>query len=325
MDAAGSKDRVNLPSFPDISIAAQRLVGIIRHTPLLESPIVNKKLEARIFFKLESKQRTGSFKIRGAYNRISQIPLETRSRNIVAFSSGNHAQAVAYGSKIYNISSTIVMPTYSTKSKIEATKGYGAKVIITDEELITVVKEIQKETNATLIHPFDDDHIIAGQGTLGLEITEDMPDIDHIFTAIGGGGLISGICIAMKAHNPKIKIIGIEPEGADGMRQSLEKRKPVTLDSINTIADGLSAPFIGEKNFEIVQKHIDQLITVSDKEIIETMWLIFERTKLFVEPSAAAGLAPILFDKYKLPINSKAMFILCGGNIDKEKLIQISN
>ncbi len=129
----------------------------------------------------------------------------------------------------------------------------------------------------------------------------------------------------MKAHNPKIKIIGIEPEGADGMRQSLKKRKPVTLDSINTIADGLSAPFIGEKNFEIVQKHIDQLITVSDKEIIETMWLIFERTKLFVEPSAAAGLAPILFDKYKLPNNSKAMFILCGGNIDKEKLIQISN
>ena len=129
----------------------------------------------------------------------------------------------------------------------------------------------------------------------------------------------------MKPHNPKIKIIGIEPEGADGMRQSLEKKKPVTLDSINTIADGLSAPFIGKRNFEIVQKHIDQLITVSDKEIIESMWLIFERTKLFVEPSAAAGLAPILFDKYKLPINSKAMFILCGGNIDKEKLIQISN
>ena len=309
----------------DIQKAYSNISINIHRTPISTSTYLSQKFNSKIFFKQELFQKTGSFKIRGVLNKLSSLSSDQLKNGVISLSSGNHAQAVAYGSKIYNISSTIVMPTYSTKSKIEATKGYGAKVIITDEELITVVKEIQKETNATLIHPFDDDHIIAGQGTLGLEITEDMPDIDHIFTAIGGGGLISGICIAMKAHNPKIKIIGIEPEGADGMRQSLEKRKPVTLDSINTIADGLSAPFIGEKNFEIVQKHIDQLITVSDKEIIETMWLIFERTKLFVEPSAAASLAPILFDKYKLPNNSKAMFILCGGNIDKEKLIQISN
>ena len=309
----------------DIHKAYSNISINIHRTPISTSTYLSQKFNSKIFFKQELFQKTGSFKIRGVLNKLSSLSSDQLKKGIISLSSGNHAQAVAYGSKIYNISSTIVMPTYSTKSKIEATKGYGAKVIITDEDLISVVNEIQKETNATLIHPFDDDHIIAGQGTLGLEITEDMPDIDHIFTAIGGGGLISGICIAMKAHNPKIKIIGIEPEGADGMRQSLEKRKPVTLDSINTIADGLSAPFIGEKNFEIVQKHIDQLITVSDKEIIETMWLIFERTKLFVEPSAAAGLAPIIFDKYKLPINSKAMFILCGGNIDKEKLIQISN
>ncbi|MBU93774.1 MAG: pyridoxal-5'-phosphate-dependent protein beta subunit [Chloroflexi bacterium] len=309
----------------DIQKAYSNISINIHRTPISTSTYLSQKFNSKIFFKQELFQKTGSFKIRGVLNKLSSLSSDQLKNGVISLSSGNHAQAVAYGSKIYNISSTIVMPTYSTKSKIEATKGYGAKVIITDEELITVVKEIQKETNATLIHPFDDDHIIAGQGTLGLEITEDMPEIDHIFTAIGGGGLISGICIAMKAHNPKIKIIGIEPEGADGMRQSLKKRKPVTLDSINTIADGLSAPFIGEKNFEIVQKHIDQLITVSDKEIIETMWLIFERTKLFVEPSAAAGLAPILFDKYKLPNNSKAMFILCGGNIDKEKLIQISN
>jgi len=309
----------------DIQKAYSNISSNIHRTPISTSTYLSQKYNSNFFFKQELFQKTGSFKIRGVLNKLSSLTSDQLKNGVISLSSGNHAQAVAYGSKIYNISSTIVMPTYSTKSKIEATKGYGAKVIITDEDLISVVNEIQKETNATLIHPFDDDHIIAGQGTLGLEITEDMPDIDHIFTAIGGGGLISGICIAMKAHNPKIKIIGIEPEGADGMRQSLEKRKPVTLDSINTIADGLSAPFIGKKNFEIVQKHIDQLITVSDKEIIETMWLIFERTKLFVEPSAAAGLAPILFDKYKLPINSKAMFILCGGNIDKEKLIQISN
>ena len=309
----------------DIRKAYSNISSNIHRTPISTSTYLSQKFNSNFFFKQELFQKTGSFKIRGVLNKLSSLTSDQLQNGVISLSSGNHAQAVAYGSKIYNTSSTIVMPAYSTKSKIEATKGYGAKVIITDEDLISVVNEIQKKTNATLIHPFDDDYIIAGQGTLGLEITEDMPDIDHIFTTIGGGGLISGICIAMKAHNPKIKIIGIEPEGADGMRQSLEKKKPVTLDSINTIADGLSAPFIGKRNFEIVQKHIDQLITVSDKEIIESMWLIFERTKLFVEPSAAAGLAPILFDKYKLPINSKAMFILCGGNIDKEKLIQISN
>ena len=309
----------------DIQKAYSNISSNIHRTPISTSTYLSQKFNSNFFFKQELFQKTGSFKIRGVLNKLSSLTPEQLKNGVISLSSGNHAQAVAYGSKIYNISSTIVMPSYSTKSKIQATKGYGAKVIVTDEDLISVVNEIQKKTNATLIHPFDDDYIIAGQGTLGMEITEDMPDIDHIFTAIGGGGLISGICIAMKAHNPKIKIIGIEPEGADGMRQSLEKKTPVTLDSINTIADGLSAPFIGKRNFEIVQKHIDQLITVSDKEIIESMWLIFERTKLFVEPSAAAGLAPILFDKYKLPINSKAMFILCGGNIDKEKLIQISN
>ena len=308
----------------DIQKAYSNISINIHRTPISSSTYLSQKFNSKIFFKQELFQKTGSFKIRGVLNKLSSLTPDQLKNGVISLSSGNHAQAVAYGSKIYNISSTIVMPTYSTKSKIAATKGYGAKVIITDEDLISVVSEIQKKTNATLIHPFDDDYIIAGQGTLGMEITEDLPDIDHIFTAIGGGGLISGICIAIKSHNPKIKIIGIEPEGADGMRQSLEKGKAITLKSINTIADGLSAPFIGKKNFEIVQKHIDQLITVSDKEIIETMWLIFERTKLFVEPSAAAGLAPILFNKYILPTNSKAMFILCGGNIDKEKLIQIS-
>ena len=308
----------------DIQKAYSNISINIHRTPISTSTYLSQKFNSKFFFKQELFQKTGSFKIRGVLNKLSSLTPDQLKNGVISLSSGNHAQAVAYGSKIYNISSTIVMPAYSTKSKIAATKGYGAKVIITDEDLISVVSEIQKETKATLIHPFDDDYIIAGQGTLGMEITEDLPDIDHIFTAIGGGGLISGICIAIKSHNPKIKIIGVEPEGADGMRQSLEKGKAITLKSINTIADGLSAPFIGKKNFEIVQKHIDQLITVSDKEIIETMWLIFERTKLFVEPSAAAGLAPILFNKYILPTNSKAMFILCGGNIDKEKLIQIS-
>ena len=246
----------------DIQKAYSNISINIHRTPISTSTYLSQKFNSKIFFKQELFQKTGSFKIRGVLNKLSSLTPDLLKNGVISLSSGNHAQAVAYGSKIYNISSTIVMPAYSTKSKIAATKGYGAKVIITDEDLISVVSEIQKKTNATLIHPFDDDYIIAGQGTLGMEITEDLPDIDHIFTAIGGGGLISGICIAIKSHNPKIKIIGVEPEGADGMRQSLEKGKAITLKSINTIADGLSAPLIGEKNFEIVQKHIDQLITV---------------------------------------------------------------
>ena len=197
-------------------------------------------------------------------------------------------------------------------------------VIVTDDNLLEKVKEIQEKTNAYFIHPFDDDFVIAGQGTLGMEITKDLPQVDHVFTGIGGGGLISGICVALKEFNPKIKIIGVEPKGANGMEQSLKKGKAITLESINTIADGLSAPFIGERNYEIVNKYLDELITVSDKEIIETMWLIFERTKLFIEPSSAASLAPIIFNKFKLPKNSNPIFILCGGNIDKNKLLEIS-
>ena len=171
----------------DIKKAYSNISSNIHRTPISTSTYLSQKFNSNFFFKQELFQKTGSFKIRGVLNKLSSLTSDQLQNGVISLSSGNHAQAVAYGSKIYNISSTIVMPTYSTKSKIEATKGYGAKVIITDEDLISVVNEIQKGTNATLIHPFDDDYIIAGQGTLGLEITEDMPDIDHIFTAIGGG------------------------------------------------------------------------------------------------------------------------------------------
>tara|TARA_B110000263_G_scaffold227267_1_gene219455 strand:- start:54 stop:1001 length:948 start_codon:yes stop_codon:yes gene_type:complete len=309
----------------DINKAQSVIANNIHRTRISSSSYFSDKFNSNIYFKEELFQKTGSFKIRGVLNKLNSIEInKLKSNGIISMSSGNHAQAVAYGAQIYKIPSTIIMPTYSTKSKIEATKNYGAKVIVTDDNLLSVVKEIQEKTQSHFIHPFDDDYVIAGQGTLGLEITQDLPEVDHVFTAIGGGGLISGVCVAMKAYNPKIKLIGIEPEGADGMRQSLSKGQAVELNSINTIADGLSAPFIGKRNFEIVNKYLDELIIVSDKEIIETMWLIYERTKLFIEPSAAASLAPIVFGKYKLPKNSNPIFILCGGNVDKKKLLEIS-
>ena len=309
----------------DINKALRVIGNNIHRTPISTSSFLSEKYNSNIYFKQELFQKTGSFKIRGVLNKISNLNIKDLKKNgIVSMSSGNHAQAVAYGAKINQISSTVVMPKYSTKSKIEATKNYGANVIVTDDNLLEKVKEIQEKTNAYFIHPFDDDFVIAGQGTLGMEITKDLPQVDHVFTGIGGGGLISGICVAFKEFNPKIKIIGVEPKGANGMEQSLKKGKAITLKSINTIADGLSAPFIGERNYQIVNKYLDELITVSDKEIIETMWLIFERTKLFIEPSSAASLAPIIFNKFKLPKNSNPIFILCGGNIDKNKLLEIS-
>ena len=280
----------------DINKALRVIDSNIHRTPISTSSFLSEKYNSNIYFKQELFQKTGSFKIRGVLNKISNLNIKDLKKNgIVSMSSGNHAQAVAYGAKINQISSTVVMPKYSTKSKIEATKNYGANVIVTDDNLLEKVKEIQEKTNAYFIHPFDDDFVIAGQGTLGMEITKDLPQVDHVFTGIGGGGLISGICVALKEFNPKIKIIGVEPKGANGMEQSLKKGKAITLKSINTIADGLSAPFIGERNYQIVNKYLDELITVSDKEIIETMWLIFERTKLFIEPSSAASLAPIIF------------------------------
>ena len=309
----------------DINKALNLISSNIHRTPISSSSYLSEKFNSNIYFKEELFQKTGSFKIRGVLNKLSNLNKdELKANGIISMSSGNHAQAVAYGAKINQISSTVVMPTYSTKSKIEATKNYGAKVVITNDNLLETVKNLQKKSNAYFIHPFDDDYVIAGQGTLGLEITQDLPQVDHVFTGVGGGGLISGICVAMKEFNPKIKIIGVEPKGADGMNQSLKKGKAIELDSIDTIADGLSAPFIGEKNFEIARKYLDELITVSDEEIISTMWLIYERTKLFIEPSSAASLAPIIHNKYKLPKNSNPVFIMCGGNIDKQKLLEIS-
>ena len=194
----------------DINKALRVIGNNIHRTPISTSSFLSEKYNSNIYFKQELFQKTGSFKIRGVLNKISNLNIKDLKKNgIVSMSSGNHAQAVAYGAKINQISSTVVMPKYSTKSKIEATKNYGANVIVTDDNLLEKVKEIQEKTNAYFIHPFDDDFVIAGQGTLGMEITKDLPQVDHVFTGIGGGGLISGICVAFKEFNPKIKIIGV--------------------------------------------------------------------------------------------------------------------
>jgi threonine dehydratase len=273
-----------------------------------------------LHFKAELFQKTGSFKPRGAITKLHSLTPEEKKQGVITISSGNHAQGLAYATSLFNIPTTVVMPGYSFASKINAAKGFGAEVIITEDDLLNTCLEIQKERNLVMVHPFDDPYIVAGQGTIGLEILEDVPDVDVVIVAVGGGGLISGIASAIKMKKPEVKIIGVEPEGAPGMWQSLKQDKAVHLDSVDTIADGLAAPFAGELNFEIVKKYVDELILMSDDEFIEPICLILERTKLLTEPAGAASFAALFHKKVSIPEGSKVVCVLSGGNLDRDRL-----
>ena len=212
------------------------------------------------------------------------------------------------------------MPATSVRSKVEATRSYGGEVVLTEGDVLETCLTIQKERGLTLVHPFDDPMIIAGQGTVGLEILEDVPEVDAVVVGVGGGGLISGIATALKAEKPEVKVIGVEPEGASAMTQSLQRGEPVHLDRVDTVADGLAAPFAGQHTLAHVQAYVDDLVIVSDQEIVEAMGLILERCKLVAEPAASATLAALLSGKISLPRGSTVVCVLSGGNVDRERL-----
>lgn len=275
-----------------------------------------------IYFKLELLQKTGSFKSRGAINKIIQLSEKEKKNGVIAISAGNHAQATSWACSQFGIKSKIVMPYGASKSKIKATKSYGGEVILTKEKMMDTCERIIESEGLSFVHPFDDIDIILGQGTTSLEVINKIKDLDYAFISIGGGGLISGMACVLRKYNPKIKIIGVEPINSNVMTNSIKSNKPEIFDTLKnkTIADTLAAPFAGDITFEFVKEFVDEIINVSEQEMIDSLRIMIERLKIIPEPAASACLAPILFNKIKINPNSKCLVVVCGGNIDLKKL-----
>ena len=311
-------------TYEDIIKARQTQNKVIRKTNLEFSETFSKICGANVYLKNEYEQKTGSFKIRGAYSKIRSLTDNEKSKGVVAASAGNHSQGVAFASHIENIPCTIVMPKTASPAKVSATRGYGAKVVLegmTYDESWAYAQKISAETNATIVHAFDDSHVIAGQGVIGLEIMEQLPEVDEIYVPIGGGGLVAGIITAVKEKYPKVKIIGVESSAYPAMKKSLENNSLETVTGTTTIADGISVKTPGKLTFEIVKEKIDKIVTVDDRDIINAMFLLMERSKAVVEPAGAVALAYIL--KHKPESGKNVVPILCGGNIDMYLLGQI--
>ena len=264
-----------------------------------------------IFFKLELMQKTGSFKSRGAINKVLQLSKDERSRGVVAISAGNHAQATSWACSQFGIKSKIIMPHTASQSKIDATESYGGEVILTKEKMMDTCQKLIDEENLSFVHPFDDLDILMGQGTVALEVINEIKNLDYAFVSIGGGGLIAGMACVLKQINPKIKIIGVEPINSNVMTNSIKSGKPEIFDTINnkTIADTLAAPFAGKITFEYVKEYVDDIINVSEDEMIESLRMMIERLKIVPEPSASACFVPIVFNKLNVPSKSKCLVV----------------
>jgi threonine dehydratase len=311
----------------DIRAAADRIRGIAHRTPVFTSRTFDGLAGAQIYFKCENFQRGGAFKIRGAANFIYSIPKDHLSRGVVAYSSGNHAQAVAIAAASVGIKATIVMPSDAPKSKLNATRGYGAQVVIYDrltENREAIGKRISEDTGATLVPPYDHPWIIAGQGTAALELLEEIPDLEALVVCIGGGGLTSGCSIAAKALQPAIRVFGVEPEDGNDTYLSFRGGSRVEILTPQTIADGLRAQKPGAITFPIIQKNVDDIVLVSDSEIRDTMKFLLTRMKMVVEPSGAVPAAALL--NHKLPKGPRKIgAIVSGGNVDLELLQGLGN
>jgi threonine dehydratase len=306
--------------------AHERLKGQIHHTPTQRSQTFSQMTDCSVYLKLENLQKTGAFKIRGAYNKVAHLTEAERARGVVTASAGNHAQGVSLVACKYNIPSTVVMPVNAPETKIKATEGYGSRVILEGQnydEAYAKAQQISKQTGATFVHAFNDPRVIAGQGTVGLELLRDRPDLDAIIVPVGGGGLISGIAIAAKAINPHIKVIGVQPEGANSGYLSWKKKKMQSISSPLSIADGLSVKQPGSIPFHMIKDDVDDFITVTDQQIQEAIFLLLERSKMLVEGAGAASLAALLTGKLTLQ-HKKVALVVSGGNVDVAKLLSMS-
>jgi len=313
-----------IPTIDDIFKARDLFDDSVRKTPLQRSATFSKLIGTNVFLKLESLQMTGSFKVRGAYVKLNTLADEKRKKGVIAASAGNHAQGVAYAASRKGVSCTIVMPKNASPAKIAATRSYGAEVILRgmnyDESWVAAQDIAGKDR--TIIHAFDDEQVIAGQGTIGLEILEDLNYIDQIYLPIGGGGLAAGIAIAVKSRRPDIKIIGVESKAFPAMKQSLMKGSLQKIEAGFTIADGISVKSPGELTYKIASKYLDDIVLVEDSAIVRTMFLLMERMKLVVEPAGAASLAYLLSNGHH-DNNRNIVSILSGGNVDMYLLGQV--
>ncbi len=300
----------------DFIKAKEKLSKVLLETHLIYSPIFSKESGNKVFIKPENLQKTGSFKIRGAYNKISNLTDAEKKRGVIASSAGNHAQGVAYGAKESGIKAVIVMPKSTPLIKVESTKQYGAEVILHGDvydDAFKKAKELEEKEGYVFVHPFNDEDVLDGQGTIALEILEELPETDIILVPIGGGGLISGIACAAKILKPEIKIIGVEPEGAASAYEAIKENKIVELKEANTIADGTAVKKIGDLNFEYIKKYVDEIITVSDYELMEAFLLLVEKHKIIAENSGILSVAATKKIKEK---NKKVVSVISGGNID---------
>lgn len=304
----------------EVRQAAERTRPHLHRTPVLGSRILSARVGCRLHLKAELFQRTGSFKPRGGLNEVLQLPAAARSRGVITISAGNHAQGVAYAARLAEVPATVVMPSHAVRSKIEATRGYGAEVVLAGDvhEAFRTVERLRAERDLYFIHPFDSPRLIAGHGTLGLELIEDLPELNAVVVPIGGGGLIAGIAAALRTPRSRVRIYGVEPEGAPTMTRALAAGAPVRLESVATIADGLAPPFVGELNLEHVRRQVEEVVLVSDDEIRAALRLLMTRAKLFVEPSGAAALAALLAGKIPVLPGWDVAAIVSGGNVDIE-------
>ena len=296
--------------------AKEKLSKVLLKTSLIHSPIFSKEAGNEVYIKPENLQKTCSFKIRGAYNKITNLSDEEKKKGVIASSAGNHAQGVAYGAKESGIKAVIVMPKSTPLIKVESTKQYGAEVVLHGDvydDAFKKAKELEEKEGYIFVHPFDDEDVIHGQGTIALEILEELPETDIILVPIGGGGLISGIACAAKILKPEIKIIGVEPDGAASAYEAIKEDKVVELKEANTIADGTAVKKIGNTTFEYIKKYVDEIITVSDYELMESFLLLVEKHKIIAENSGILSLAALKKLKEK---NKKVVSVVSGGNID---------
>jgi threonine dehydratase len=310
----------------DVRAAAARLDGVAHRTPLIHSRALDEVIGASVMLKAESLQRTGSFKFRGAYNRIVSIPEPDRARGVVAISSGNHAQAVALAASLLGMSSTIVMPEDAPAIKLARTREYGAEIVTYDrygERRDEIGFELAAERGLTLVHPFEDPLVIAGQGTAALELVEAAGEIDLLLVPVSGGGLIAGCAVAAKSLCPDVRVIGVEPELADDYRRSLEAGRRIEIEVPRTIADALSVTVAGELTFAINSELLEGIVVVSESELVEAMRFGFEHLKLVLEPGGAAALAALLAGRVAVPDRARVAVVLSGGNVDVARFAEL--